>query len=187
MNRRNLLKGMGALALYGSFPGVLAEFASSCKSKAQIVRTGFFADDEFALLENVVDIILPKTSTPGGLETRVPEFLDLVIKNCLAPDDQQSIKKGLQQLDKDGGGKFTSLSKKEKVALVNKTDKAAYNNDPGKAWFAVMKKLALIGHFTSQEGMEKALNYVKVPGTYEACIPYKQGEKAMAKTFLMYW
>ncbi|MGN6800914.1 MAG: hypothetical protein ACTHJN_03360 [Ginsengibacter sp.] len=50
MNRRNLLKGMGALALYGSFPGVLSEFASSCKSKAQIVRTGFFADDEFALV-----------------------------------------------------------------------------------------------------------------------------------------
>ena len=50
-----------------------------------------------------------------------------------------------------------------------------------------IKRLALIGHFTSQEGMEKALNYAKVPGNYEACIPYKQGEKAMAKTFLMYW
>jgi hypothetical protein len=178
---------MGAVVLYSSFPGVLAQFATSCKSKAQIVRTGFFADDEFALLEQVVDIILPKTSTPGGLETKVPYFLDLVIKDCLAPEDQQSIKKGLQQLNKDAGEKFTSLSKKEKIALANKTDKAAYNNDANYAWFMILKRLALIGHFTSQEGMEKALNYVKVPGTYEACIPYKQGEKAMAKTFLMYW
>ena len=187
MNRRNLLKGMGALALYASFPGVLAEFASSCKSKAQILRTGFFADDEFALLENVVDIMLPKTATPGGLETRVPNFLDIVIKNCLAPEDQQTIKKGLQQLNKEAGGKFVELPEKEKIIMINQTDKAAYSNEVNYVWFAMLKRLALIGHFTSQEGMEKALNYVKVPGTYEACIPYKEGDKAMAKTFLMYW
>ncbi len=187
MKRRDVLKGMGAIALYSSFPGVLAEFVSSCKSKAQTLRAGFFADDEFALIEEVTDVLLPKTSTPGGLETQVPYFLDLVVKNCLAPADQQSIKKGLKQLNVDAGGKFSSLSKKEKIAFVNKTDTAAFNNDPQKAWFLAVKRLALIGHFTSQEGMGKALNYVKVPGKYEACIPYKQGEKAMAKTFLMYW
>jgi hypothetical protein len=26
-----------------------------------------------------------------------------------------------------------------------------------------------------------------VPGDYEACIPYKKGDKALAKTFLLYW
>jgi len=35
--------------------------------------------------------------------------------------------------------------------------------------------------------MNKALNYVKVPAEYKACIPYKKGDKALAKTFLMYW
>ena len=117
MNRRDLLKGMGAVALYSSFPGVLAGFVSSCNSKAQILRAGFFADDEFALIEDVTDIMLPKTSTPGGLETQVPYFLDLVVKNCLSPADQQSIKKGLRQLNADAGGKFASLSKKKKQRL----------------------------------------------------------------------
>ena len=187
MNRRNLLKGMGAIALYASFPGVLAEFVSSCKSKTKTLRAGFFSDDEFALIEQVIDTLLPKTTTPGALETKVPYFLDLVVKNCLSPADQQLIKKGLKELNEQAKGKFGSLSKKEKQSLVNKTDASAYNNDAGKAWFLIVKKLSMIGYFTSQEGMTKALNYVKVPGTYEACIPYKQGEKAMAKTFLMYW
>jgi hypothetical protein len=35
--------------------------------------------------------------------------------------------------------------------------------------------------------MTKALRYVKIPGDYQACVSYKQGEKAMAKTFLMYY
>lgn len=187
MNRRNVLKGMGAIALYGSFPGVLAEFASACKSKAQMVRSGFFTNNEFALIEDITDIILPKTSTPGGLETGVPYFLDIVVKDCLTLADQQSIKKGLQQLNTEAGENFSSLSKKEKTALINKTDSGAYNDEADKTWFMAFKRLALIGHFTSREGMERAMKYVKVPGKYEGCIPYKPGEKAMAKTFLMYW
>ncbi len=106
MNRRDLLKGMGAVALYSSFSDVLVRFASSCNSKAQMERAGFFADDEFALLEDVTDIMLPKTATPGGLETKVPYFLDMIVKDCLSPTDQQSIKKGLRQLNADAGWKI---------------------------------------------------------------------------------
>jgi hypothetical protein len=35
--------------------------------------------------------------------------------------------------------------------------------------------------------MTTALNYVEVPGDYNGSVPYKKGDKAMAKTFLMYW
>lgn len=95
------------------------------------------------------------------------------------------IKKGLHQLN--GQAKFASLSSKEQLDAVKKTDEAAFTENSDQAWFRIIKKLALIGYFTSQEGMTKALNYVKVPGDYEACIPYKEGDKALAKTFLMYW
>ena len=93
MNRRYLLKGMGAIALYGSFPAVLSEFLSSCKTKDKELRTGFFSDDEFHLIEGITDTLLPATATPGALDAKVPFFLDLVIKNCLTKEDQQLIKK----------------------------------------------------------------------------------------------
>ena len=70
---------------------------------------------------------------------------------------------------------------------LKKIDEAAFHNDVNQAWFRIVKKLTLIGYFTSQEGMTKALNYVKIPGDYKACVPYKKGDKALAKTFLMYW
>ena len=83
--------------------------------------------------------------------------------------------------------KFSSLSSAERLATIKKIDEATFKDDAGNTWFRIIKKLSLIGYFTSQEGMTKALNYVKVPGDYKACIPYKKGEKALAKTFLMYW
>jgi len=185
MNRRYLLKGMGAIVLYSSFPTILSEFLSSCKTKDNELRAGFFSDDEFHLIEGITDALLPATSTPGALDAKVPFFLDLVIKNCLTKEDQQLIKKGLQQMNEQE--KFSSLSSTEKLNAIKKVDEAAFKDDAGSTWFRIVKKLSLIGYFTSQEGMTKALNYVKVPGDYKGCIPYKQGEKALAKTFLMYW
>jgi len=75
----------------------------------------------------------------------------------------------------------------EKKRTIKKIDESAFKNEEDKSWFRIIKKLALIGYFTSQDGMTKALNYVQVPGDYKAVVPYKKGDKAMAKTFLMYW
>lgn len=187
MNRRNLIKGMGTVALYSSFPAVLSEFLSSCNSKDKVLRAGFFSDDEFDLLELINDIMLPRTSTPGALDVRVPYFIDLVVKDCMSKDDQQLIKKGLQDLNKTSGKTFSSLTTDEKKQTIKIIDENAFKDDTDKAWFRIVKKLALIGYFTSQDGMTKALNYVEVPGDYKGIVPYKKGDKAMAKTFLMYW
>jgi len=187
MNRRHLLKGMGVVALYSSFPSVLGEFISSCNSKDKIQRAGFFSDDQFHLIEQIADTLLPKTSTPGALEANVPYFIDLVVKNCMDIKDQELIQKGLQQLNEQTEIKFTSFTNEEKLSTIKEIDEAAFKDDVENKWFRIIKKLALIGYFTSQEGMTKALNYVKVPGDYIADIPYKKGEKGMAKTFLMYW
>ena len=187
MDRRHLLKGIGAVALYSSFPAVLSEFLSSCNSPVKKQRAGFFSDEEFSVVEHITDILLPQTSTPGALEVQVPYFIELVVKNCMSKDDQQLIKDGLLQMNKDATRKFLSLSPGERSGVIKKIDEAAFKDSNSHVWFRIIKKLALIGYFTSKEGMTKALNYVKVPGDYKECIPYKKGDKALAKTFLMYW
>ncbi|MEK7723991.1 MAG: gluconate 2-dehydrogenase subunit 3 family protein, partial [Acidobacteriota bacterium] len=87
----------------------------------------------------------------------------------------------------DLGDSFLKLGQEAKLEKIKTIDEKAFKDDAESVWLRIIKKLALIGYFTSQEGMTKALNYVKVPGNYEACIPYKKGDKAMAKIFLMYW
>jgi hypothetical protein len=187
MNRRHLIKGMGAITLYSSFPAILGEFISSCNRKEESPRAGFFSEDEFHLTEEISDTMMPATATPGALDVQVPFFIELVLKNCMGGNDQQLIKKGLQAFNDQPAGRFASLSRKEKLLALKKLDEGAFKGDADKIWFRIFKKLATIGYFTSQQGMTKALNYVKVPGDYKACIPYQKGEKAMAKTFLLYW
>ena len=187
MNRRNVIKEMGAVALYSSFPAILSEFISSCNNRDKVSRAGFFSDHEFNLLEEVCDILIPRTATPGALDIQVPVFIDTVVKNCMSKDDQQIIKKGLQDLNDNNGKNFPSLNEREKEKLIKAIDESAFKDDESKRWFRMIKKLAVIGYFTSQEGMTKALRYVKIPGDYKACISYQKGEKAMAKTFLMYY
>jgi len=187
MNRRYFFKETGFIILYSSLPVVLAEFASSCNNKNKTNQPVFFSNDEFQLIEEITDNLLPRTATPGALDAQTPYFIDLLVKNCMNEHDQSLIKKGLQQFNEQTKGKFKSFSKEDKLNEIKKTDEAAFKDDPDKAWFRIIKKLSLIGYFTSQEGMTKALTYVKVPGEYKACIPYKNGEKALAKTFLMYW
>jgi hypothetical protein len=48
-------------------------------------------------------------------------------------------------------------------------------------YFRMMKELALLGFFTSEVGMTKAMRYVESPGRFNPCLPYKAGEKAWAE------
>ena len=187
MNRRNVIKGIGVVTLYSTFPTVISGFLLSWQAKDKMLRAGFFSDEEFNLLTQVSDIILPRTSTPGAVDAGAPFFIDLVVKDCMNKNDQQIIKKGLQDLSTINSKPFSSLTAKEKNETIKNIDENAFKDGPDKSWFRIVKKLALIGYFTSQEGMTKALNYVQVPGDYKGIVPYKKGDKAMAKTFLMYW
>jgi hypothetical protein len=47
-------------------------------------------------------------------------------------------------------------------------------------FFRMMKELALLGFFTSEVGYTKVLRYTEVPGRFDPCIPYTQGEPAWA-------
>jgi hypothetical protein len=185
MHRRNLLKGAGIIALYSSFPAVVSQFLASCNNPDKLAAR-YFSPEEFESLKHLVDVLLPRTATPGGLDSQTHFFIDIVARDCLAPKDQEIIRNGLKSLDQTDGKRFSSLAPDEKNKLISAVDEQAYKDNPEKAWFRVLKKLALVGHFTSREGMTTALTYVTAPD-YKACIPYKKGDKAMSKTFLMYW
>lgn len=187
MSRRDLLTGMNATILYGNFPHILSEFISSCNVSNKKLRTGFFSDDTFEIIEMITDTILPKIAAPGTMETQLPYFIDLVVQHCFSNGDQQLIKNGLNQLNQQTQGGFLLLSKEEQLSTIKKIEEAALQGAADKVWFRAFKKLAVIGYFTSRDGREKALQYVQVPGAFNACVPYAAGVETPAKTFLMYW
>src|SRR5262249_37765216 len=97
----------------------------------------------------------------------------------------------LESLDKEAKTYMDAIdaarkAKKDAAAgkVVAQQGKAAADTtvpaDSPPHYFRMMKELTLLGFFTSEVGMTKALRYVESPGRFDPCLPYKPGEKAWA-------
>ncbi|NID09191.1 gluconate 2-dehydrogenase subunit 3 family protein [Fibrivirga algicola] len=131
-----------------------------------------------ALLAEVADVIIPTTTTPGAKAAGVEKFIVRVMRDCYPKADQEAFYGGLAKLEATGkekfGKEFASLDAAQKIDLVKQTTMA------DKPFFLRMKELTTTGYFTSEIGATKALEYVPVPGKFEACIPLKPGQKTWA-------
>ena len=206
MNRREALSRV-ALLMGGtlSAPSLMAFGANpNAAASADFVLN----DAQRALVSEIADIIIPRTSTPGAKDAKVGPFIELMLKDCYKTQEQQNFLDGLADADarasKAFGKKFMETTAAQQTELLTaiekdtiemmksanvKQVKVGDNVDKevvegkklkGTPFWRLMKELTLFGYFTSEEGATKALNYVPIPGKYQGCIPYKKGDKAYA-------
>ena len=93
----------------------------------------------------------------------------------------------LVQLDKDAkdyqGKVVSAFNEKENQKEKEETAKGNLKyvrQHMAPHYFTMMKQLTMLGFFTSEVGMTKALRYNPVPGRYDGCVPYKKGDKLWA-------
>jgi hypothetical protein len=190
MNRRDALSRV-ALLLGGTVIG--AEFfLSGCNtSDKKIGQSVDFTADDIAYLDEVAETIIPATDTPGAKAAKVGAFMTVMVKDCYDEKNQKIFLDGMNALNEaskkkySGNGfmKITPEQRKELLTELDKEQKEYAKNkkkDDGAHYFTQMKQLTLLGYFTSEPGATQALRYVAVPGRFDACIPYKKGDKAWA-------
>lgn len=191
MNRRELIKKISILtgaAVVGS-----EFFLSGCKSndKASI---GFFTEKNISFFDEVAETILPKTDTPGAKDAEVGKFITMYSTDCYDEMQRTILKEGINKLnlasEKMYGSSFTQATISQKQSLLtaidgeakkyNETNKGKSGKEYPPHYFTLMKQLVLLGFFTSEAGVTQVLRYVPVPGRYEGCIDYKEGETSWA-------
>lgn len=190
MNRRDALSRV-ALLLGGTVIG--AEFfLSGCGTgDKKVGQSVEFTADDIAFLDEVAETIIPATDTPGAKEAKVGTFMTVMVKDCYDEKNQKIFLAGMNKLNEESkkkfnGNSFIKATPEQRKELLNELDKEqkAYTKNKKKEddahFFTQMKQLTLLGYFTSEPGATKALRYVAVPGRYDACIPYKKGDKAWA-------
>ncbi|GAA0547132.1 gluconate 2-dehydrogenase subunit 3 family protein [Chitinophaga japonensis] len=190
MNRRDAIKNV-ALLLGSAISASTLAALEGCKSSAP-KNYALEAPETKSILAEIAETIIPETDTPGAKAAKVDEFIVLMMNDCYEQKDQQVLLDGLKKIDEASQQQykkpFTELTAEEKTAVLTAVDKerVAYNKrenkqpEDGPHYFQLIKELTLLGYFTSEPGATKALRYVAVPGKYEGCIPYKEGEKAWA-------
>ncbi|GAB2796751.1 gluconate 2-dehydrogenase subunit 3 family protein [Rhabdobacter roseus] len=175
MNRREAVQKitflMGGMLSAPVMAGILGEKLNAGPS-LQITA------EQEALLAEVADVIIPTTSTPGAKAAGAEQFIIRVLRDCYPLADQEKFYTSLTQLNTDSKGTFGKSFTELDAAQKNQLVKQLTTKDT--AFFRRLKELTVTGYFTSEIGATQALEYLPVPGRFEACIPYKPGQKAWA-------
>lgn len=215
MTRREAIQRVTALLGGVALVGGSSLLASCTRDRnAAQAGVGTFTPADIAYLDEIAETILPETKTPGAKAAKVGAFMALMVTDTYKPEDQAVFRQGMQQLEqasvKDSGKGFMSATPEQRLALLEKLDKAAKDyHDARDAkkhkadaerrerearsnaseeppteepahYFRMMKELTLLGYFTSEIGVTQAQRYVESPGKFEPCVPYTPGETSWA-------
>ena len=166
MNRRDLLK-KGVYGLAGvTLSSTLISTLQSCTSIEKYSPI-YFSKTEFSLLSNIVDFLIPKTETPGGLEMKVPQFIDIIISETYNKESKNNFSNKLKVLIEDFKSNNIDLSdyKSMKSKFVND-----FNNKTHQEIYNQIRDLTVWGFKTSKEIALNVLNYNPIPGYQLGCV-----------------
>ena len=129
----------------------------------------FFNPEEFELLVNLVDIILPPSDTPGAKELKVDTTIDEIVGKVYDNTEQQSYKKNFTALsEKLNAQGFLEKSVDEKNEILKSILSSGDSNE--KTGLIDLKQQTVAFYLMTEEIGENHLNYLPVPGEYEGCI-----------------
>jgi len=188
LNRREVLRRV-ALMMGGAISAPAAmHFLSGCSAKPQLQwKPVFFSEPQAAVVTEIVQIMIPRTDTPGAAEVGVPAFIDTMLKDAYAADDQKRFLSGLAAFEelstREHESPFLKLEPAQRAALVQSVHDAALEENlklPRSAvrrqrpFILMTKELSLLGYFTSEVGATQVLQYQAIPGAYHGCLPLAQ-------------
>ena len=191
MDRREALRRtailMGGVVSAPAIMGVL----KGCATKTGVDwKPEFLAEDQASIVTEVAEIIIPRTETPGAKDVGVPSFIDQMLKEVYAKEDQDFFLNGMKEFNEGSkaefGDEFSDLDEEDQTAYVKKVHAAAVeaenttNPAPKRPFILMMKELTMLGYFTSEPGATQVLQYVPVPGAYKGCIPVSEAGNGKA-------
>jgi hypothetical protein len=172
-----------------SAPAVLGVL-NGCSPKPEASwHPQFLSSAEGAVVEDVAELIVPRTDTPGARDVGVPAFIDTILKDAYPAEDQARFVSGLKEFDAEAqrahGKPFLGLPQAQRLAFLQKVHDAAAAAEKAQAddipaserkrpFVLMMKELTMLGFFVSQPGATQVLQYEPVPGRFQACIPLAQ-------------
>lgn len=201
MNRRTAITHVATM-LGGalSAPTLLAMKRREGRAPSEGFAVGFtLTESQKAIVAEVAEMIIPKTTTPGAKDVGVPAFIGMMLQDCYKTPEHKSFLAGLDNLEKK---QFLNLNAEQKMAVLKQVEmdsveemkayqvqqtKMGDNEDreqmaaqaKGLPFWRLIKELTMLGYFTSEEGIKSSFEYVPIPGKLEM-IKMKPNQKSFA-------
>jgi hypothetical protein len=130
----------------------------------------FFDEAEFALLDELCEIIIPQTDTPGARGVGVPGALDALMRDWASAEHQRQFRALLKEFDSKavatGGKALLQLPPEQRIELIAAYDAEHFSKPP----YSILKNLVLRLYYFSEIGATQELRYEHVPGTWEPAV-----------------
>jgi hypothetical protein len=192
MERREALRLMGAASVFSALSSNL--FAATLQAQLAANKSGALqtlSAEQNEIVVAMTDVMIPATNTPGAKGAKANEFVDLVLTEWATEEERKIFLEGLAEADRRAnalfGHGFAAASAKEQSAIVQAFDEelAGSRNEELpqqiRPWeitllhpiFAQMRRLTLVGYYTSTIGQEQELKVEIIPGELHGCVPAK--------------
>ena len=165
MDRRSAIKNTTALAGLGFSSAFISGVLTGCKPDS--IGTGyepiFFDREKFEFLQSLSEVLIPETDTPGAIELGLAEWIDTIVSKCYTDDNQKTTSSMLDAVFNSFQGKATV----KKVEDIEATE-------PIDANYQHTKRAIGTAYIATEYVGKELLNYLPIPGAYEACIPISE-------------
>ena len=187
MERRKALQRTGLLAGAAVIMPSLLSLFQSCKTESRLDwQPAFLKEEEVKTISALLDMILPRTETPGALDVKADMFIDKVFAETYDITGQKNIRAEIATFNADCkkkfGAIFTDLNEADRTKVLQEAETTSEKFNPG-IWgvslgeqkpigfYRTMKSMAIWAYFTSEEMGKKVLSYDPIPGNYDPCKP----------------
>ena len=182
LTRRAAIRN-AVLLLGGAIPAAHLGLLESALAATSVESKQRFLDpDQFAMLERIVDLIIPETDTPGAVSAGTHRFIDLLLAEWASAETQQQFVAELSSIDeratKLGMPGFLDGDADRQVEVVRLLDEEAFADGAPATFFRRLKKLVLFAYFSSEPGATQALRFDPFPGDYHPCLPLGDDDRA---------
>ena len=153
-SRRDALKALIVAA--AASQAVYAQHEHGAADLVQVKKTArpaAFGAEELALTAVLVDLIIPRSDTPGASDAGVPMILDAVAAKNAAFKKQWLA--GLQWLNQ--GRNFRSLTQQQQVAIL--TPVSMETASAGGRFFKLAKNSTIDAYYSTREGLMTELGW----------------------------
>lgn len=183
MGRRQVLRKSGwilASAIFG--PALITSLESCASEVAKADGLLVFSAEQYQLAAALGDTILPTTNSPSASEVKVPEFMDILLRDVFGEDVKEHLLGGLEQFDRDcesaKGRSFLKLKSSEQRDYLTKIDEMVMGQQySGEVpFYYTFKKLCITIYFSSEEGVKQNLEYNPIPGPFQGDLKLEDGD-----------
>jgi Gluconate 2-dehydrogenase subunit 3 len=170
LSRRDLIR-LGAVATVAASLGLDKSAASEplravgARAAAQAAAPKFFTPAEFALVDELSELIIPTDAhSPGARAARVAAFIDGQLAEAWEEKDRTDWREGLrvvERLSQETSEKpFLQSSEDQRIAVLNRmAQNEAHPQKAEELFFKELKSRVVYAYYTSEIGIRREMEY----------------------------